>query len=126
MSIGNTNTQGNKRNNFPYQLASLQLLGDILTAVNASAAAATGKVIYPYLMSSTGSDDLSGSPIIYNVSFSNVGASAIDLVVGGSGTISIPAGTTVNYDPGVNNWYEGSLFSWDATGSTLLVAYSSN
>jgi len=123
MSIGNLKDQGNKGNNFPYQLRNLQLLGEIAAAINPATA---GKQIFPYLISSTGSDDLSGSAIIYNVSFSNVGASAIDLVVGGSGTISIPAGTTVNYDPGVNNWYDGSLFSWDATGSTLLVSFSSN
>ena len=126
MSIGNTNTQGNKKNNFPYQLASLQLLGDILTAVNASAAAATGKQIFAHLKSSTTTGDLSGSPTLYSVSFSNIGASAITLSLAGSGTISIPAGTTVNYDPGVNNWYDGADFLWDATGSTLLVAYSGN
>ena len=36
MSIGNLKDQGNKGNNFPYQLRSLQLLGDILTAINNS------------------------------------------------------------------------------------------
>jgi len=43
MSIGNTNTQGNKKNNFPYQLASLQLLGEIAasTAVPCCPTAAT-------------------------------------------------------------------------------------
>lgn len=35
MSIGNLKDQGNKGNNFPYQLGSLQLLGDILTAIQA-------------------------------------------------------------------------------------------
>lgn len=33
MSIGNTKTQGNKGNNFPYQLRELQILGDISTSV---------------------------------------------------------------------------------------------
>ncbi len=32
MSIGNTKTQGNKGNNFPYQKAVLQLLGQIASA----------------------------------------------------------------------------------------------
>lgn len=36
MSIGNTKDNGNKGNNFPYQLASLQLLDQILTAISSS------------------------------------------------------------------------------------------
>lgn len=35
MSIGNLKDEGNKGNNFPYQLRSLQILGEILTAVQA-------------------------------------------------------------------------------------------
>lgn len=119
MSIGNTNTQGNKKNNFPYQLRSLQLLGEIAAAVNGS----VGRLLNPMLTSSTGAGNLTASGIIYNVSFSNVGAAAVTLTVSGN-TVSIPAGKTVNYDPGVNNYYKGSDFSWDATGSTLLVAYT--
>ncbi len=34
MSIGNLKDQGNKGNNFPYQLRNLQLLGEILTALS--------------------------------------------------------------------------------------------
>ena len=33
MSVGNTKTQGNKGNNFPFQFRNLQLLGDIVAAV---------------------------------------------------------------------------------------------
>ena len=33
MSVGNTKTQGNKGNNFPYQLRELQILGEISTSV---------------------------------------------------------------------------------------------
>ena len=35
MSIGNLNDQGNKGNNFPYQLRTLQLLGEINNGINA-------------------------------------------------------------------------------------------
>lgn len=41
MSIGNTKDYGNKGNNFPYQLRSLQLLSDILTKSNCCPTAAT-------------------------------------------------------------------------------------
>lgn len=33
MSVGNTKTQGNKGNNFPFQFRNLQLLGDISASV---------------------------------------------------------------------------------------------
>jgi hypothetical protein len=123
MSIGNLKDYGNKGNNFPYQLRNLQLLSEILTASNA---VVTGKQISPYLKSSTGVGDLSGFPVVYSASFSNVGASAINLLFAGSGTISLPAGKTVTFDAGLNNWYEGISFQWNATGSTLLVSFSSN
>lgn len=41
MSIGNLRDQGNKGNNFPYQLRSLQLLGDISGFVGGGATEAT-------------------------------------------------------------------------------------
>lgn len=41
MSVGNTKTQGNKGNNFPYQLRSLQLLGDIATSLAPAGGLAT-------------------------------------------------------------------------------------
>ena len=123
MSIGNLKDQGNKGNNFPYQLRVLQLLGDINDSVSQ---APVGKEIYPYMISSTGTGNLSGSTKVYNASFYNAGSAAISLTVGGSGTFSIPAGVTINYDPGVNNYYKGSHFSWDATGSTILVSYSAD
>ena len=116
MSIGNTNTQGNKKNNFPYQLASLQLLGDILTSLG-------GKSLSPYIVESTSTGDLSAVNPLYNVSFYNTGAATADLTVNGN-TVTIPAGSAVNYDPGVNNYYRGSSFSWDATGTTLIISYT--
>jgi len=123
MSIGNLKDYGNKGNNLPYQLRNLQLLGDILTALGTPV---TSVEKFPYLISSTGTGDLSGSTVVYNASFSNVGSAAITLTVGGSGPISIPAGVTVNYDPGANSYYSGNLFSWVATGSTLIVAYTAD
>lgn len=41
MSTGNTKTQGNQGNNFPFQFKNLQLLGDILTAVAPAGGLAT-------------------------------------------------------------------------------------
>ena len=124
MSIGNTKDYGNKGNNFPYQLRNLQLLGEILDALNNASPA--GRELYPYMIYSTGTGDLSGSTKVYNASFYNEGSATVSLTVGGSGTFTIPAGATVNYDPGVNNYYNGNNFSWDATGSNLLVSYTAD
>ena len=41
MSIGNTKDQGNKGNNFPYQLSNVQLLGEILSSVSPISGLAT-------------------------------------------------------------------------------------
>jgi hypothetical protein len=117
MSIGNLKDQGNKGNNFPYQLRNLQILGEILTAVSSA------KMLTPGVIESTGAAVLGPFSIVYNVSFYNTGGATADLTVNGN-TVTIPAGSAVNYDPGVNNYYKASDFSWDATGTTLIIAYT--
>ena len=57
-------------------------------------------------------------PTSYGFSVANVGA--------GAGTVnlqSIPAGVTVNFDPGVNNTITG--LPYNATGTTFLITYLS-
>jgi hypothetical protein len=118
MSIGNLKDQGNKGNNFPYQLRTLQLLGEILTVLDSAP-----KLLQPGVIESTGAAVLGPFSIVYNVSFYNTGGATADLTVNGN-TVTIPAGSAVNYDPGVNNYYKASDFSWDATGTTLIIAYT--
>jgi hypothetical protein len=61
---------------------------------------------------------------VSSVSFCNSGAAAINLTVSGS-TSSIPAGVTISFDGGGSeNRFAGNTFSYDATGSTLLIAYT--
>ena len=61
---------------------------------------------------------------VNNISFRNSGATAINLTVNGS-TSSIPAGATINFDGGgAENRFPGNTFSYDATGGTLIIAYT--
>lgn len=120
MSIGNTKDYGNKGNNFPYQLRNLQLLADILDAIG------TGTISQqatPYILVQTGSGSFGSGASFLNVSFYNSGSAAASLTVNGT-TVSLPAGATVNYDPGANHYYDSAAFSWDATGTSLLITYS--
>lgn len=76
----------------------------------------------PGLVTSTGAGSLALAAS--SVSFLNSGAAAITLTVNGV-TNSIPAGASVSFDGGGNgNKFPAGKFSWDATGSTLLIAYT--
>ena len=119
MSIGNTKDYGNKGNNFPYQLRSLQLLSEILDAVSSPLIAQ----VTPNIKVSTGSDNLASGSSIANASFYNAGAAGASLTVNGT-TVTLPAGVTVNYDAGANKYYKSDAFSWDATGTSLIVTYT--
>jgi len=64
------------------------------------------------------------TPQVHNISFYNSGSSAGTITVNGT-TINIPAGVSINYDAGGNNnRYSASSFSYDATGTTLLISYT--
>jgi hypothetical protein len=74
------------------------------------------------LVTSTGASSLALA--VTSVSFLNSGAAAINLTVNAV-TNSIPAGASVSFDGGGNgNKFPAGKFSWDATGSTLLIAYT--
>ena len=76
----------------------------------------------PGLVTSTGASSLTLA--VTSVSFLNSGAAAINLTVNGV-TNSISAGTGISFDGGGNgNKFPAGKFSWDATGSTLLIAYT--
>ena len=61
---------------------------------------------------------------VSSISFCNSGATAINLTVNGN-TSSVPTGTTINFDGGGSeNRFPGNTFSYDATGGTLIIAYT--
>jgi hypothetical protein len=115
MSIGNTKEYGNKGNNFPWQLQMLKGLQGILDALTVGTCCPP-QLRYPNIETFT-TAGVVPSPI-YSFSIANVGTTA--------GTVdgySLPAGVTINYDPGLNNTIQG--ISFDATGTTFLITYIS-
>ena len=113
MSIGKLKDYGNKGNNFPWQLKMLQGIQgiiDVLTAGVCCPPQSRRPVVVIDNSSGAIPDDT------YGFSIANVGAAA-----GTVGGQSLPAGVTINFDPGVNNIIRG--ITYDATGTRFLITF---
>ena len=113
MSAGDLKTYGQKGNNFPWQLQMLKGLQGIIDTLTAGVCcpsqSRTPVVVYDTLPGSVPNGT-------YGFSIANVGTAA--------GTVdgkSLPAGVTINFDPGVNNTIKG--LPYDATGTRFLITY---
>ena len=131
MSIGNTKEYGNKGNNFPYQLKSLQGLQcacDQLTEVVTNTATiinqlggTPGAQRIANILRVASTAGTIGSDV-YSISFSNVGT--------GNATVNgviLKQGETINFDAGtLNNYFPLGTFSYDTTpsGAELLITYT--
>jgi hypothetical protein len=113
MSIGDTKSYGNKGNNFPWQLQMLKGLQGIIDTLTAGVCCPPLE-LKAFIESFT-TAGVVPSPV-YSFSIANVGAAAG--IVNG---VSLPAGVTINFDPGVNNTIISASF--DATGTTFLITY---
>jgi hypothetical protein len=140
MSIGNTKTDGNKGNNFPYQLKVLQGLQctcDELKAIGADTSAieaiitsissdiadvalnTTGVERNPGFIRVTDPGDLSTFAPLYSLSIANVGL-ADGLVLGSI----IKPGEVLNFSAdALNNFF--TSFAYDGTGTELIIIYVS-
>jgi len=123
-SIGDLRNSGNQGNNFPFQLKVLQGLqavvdgnccDKILTALDDINSKLKSVERIANIVSSTGAESTPSG--VFSVSIANVG-SAAGIVNG----VSIPAGTTLNFDAGVLNHTLNSI-AYDATGTTFIVTY---
>jgi hypothetical protein len=113
MSVGNLKTDGQKGNNFPWQLKMLQGLQGIIDSLQHGVCCPPQTRI-PQIRYETTPGSIPDDS--YGFSIANVGAAA--------GTVdgyTLPAGVTINFDPGVNNLLAGINF--DATGTTFLITY---
>jgi hypothetical protein len=136
MSIGNTKSDGNIGNNFPYQHNVLKGLQAVLLdlqnlLVNTTGLATestlqivetntTGVIRRPRFIRETSAGNLSTFAPIYSVSVANVGL-ANGLVLG----TSISPGEIVNFSAdALNNYFNG--FSYDGTGTELLIIFVTN
>jgi hypothetical protein len=147
MSIGNTKSDGNKGNNFPFQikvLQGLQCTCDELKAIGANTTAieailtsiaaditnlateatlqavetnTTGVARTPNLLRVNDPNDLAVFAPLYSVSVANVG-SADGTVLGGI----LKPGEIVNFSAdALNNFF--SSFVVDATGTEFIITY---
>lgn len=63
---------------------------------------------------------------VHSISISNVGAAIATIITKGN-TANLPIGSTISFDAGGNdNTFPEGTFAWDSTGTTLLIAYTSN
>jgi len=113
MSVGNLKTDGQKGNNFPWQLQMLKGLQGIIDTLTVGVCCPpqtrTPVVIHNTLPGSVPNGT-------FGFSISNVGISP--------GTVNgqlLAIGATINFDPRLNNTVRG--LSYDATGTEFLVTY---
>ena len=126
MSIGDLKDYGNKGNNFPFQLKVLQGLqavldnnccDNIVALLNSIDDRLKSEQRRAFVLNTSTTGTV---PVCYSFSIANVGSAA-----GTVNTVSIPAGTTINFDAGVlNNTLTGATY--DATGTTFLITYITN
>jgi len=115
MSVGNLKTDGQKGNNYPWQLKMLQGLQGIIDALTVGTCCPP-QSRYTNIASSTVAGIV--PPSTYSFSIANVGAAA-----GTVEGVSLPAGVTINYNAELNNTLTG--VAYDATGTTFLITYIS-
>lgn len=113
MSVGNLKTDGQKGNNFPWQLQMLKGLQGIIDALTVGTCCPP-EVRKPFIESSTGAGSIPTNT--YSISIANVGNAA-----GTVNGVSVPAGVVINYNAELNNTLIGP--SYDATGTTFLITY---
>ncbi len=115
MSIGNLKTEGNKGNNFPYQLRTLQLLGSINDGISADSngVTRTTNLLRVTLASGTVA---AGT---YGASFASVGTA--NATVKG---ITLKPGETINFNPGgINNVLDAIAYDASPANAELLIIY---
>jgi len=113
MSVGNLKTDGQKGNNFPWQLQMLKGLQGIIDALN-HGVCCPPELRTPVILYDTFPGSIPDGT--YGFSIVNVGATA-GLVNGQT----LDPGITINFDPRVNNTIVG--LSYDPLGSRFLITY---
>ena len=115
-SIGDLKNSGLQGNNWPWQYRVLKGLDCICDGIDQLTPLLGSHTRNANILSETGSGSI---PACYGFSIANVGSA--------TGTMDgqpIPAGTTVNFDPGaLNNIING--VNYDATGTKFLITWIS-
>ena len=125
MSVGNLKTDGQKGNNFPWQLKMLKGLQGIINAIIAIPAT-SGLSKVPVAVRISGTTLPISFPVqSISIACTTDSSNAITFTTDNNATITplIP-GETVNFDAGaLNNFFPANLFIIDATFGTALITY---
>jgi hypothetical protein len=113
MSVGNLKTDGQKGNNFPWQLKMLQGIQGIIDTLNRGICCPP-QLRTPVILYDTFPGSVPDGT--YGFSIANVGA--LPGLVNGQ---TLDPGITINFDPGVNNIIVG--IPYDPSGSRFLITY---
>ena len=114
MSVGNVNTEGDKKNNFPWQFKMLRGLQAILDVLSGTAT----PVVRNFKVSRI-TNPLTITTPIYSISVANVGT-AIGTVNG----TSLKTGEIINIEAGSpNNVFAANYVALNATGTEFLITY---
>jgi hypothetical protein len=114
MSVGNINSYGDKKNNFPFQFKVLKGITDL---INSLTGVTTGASRITNISRPTTAGSIAAGT--YSASISNVGTA--------NGTVkatTLKPGETVNFDAGaINNTLDA--IDYDATGTEFLIIFIS-
>ena len=128
MSVGNLKTDGQKGNNFPWQLKMLKGLQGIINAIIAIPVPAP----IPALSKVPVAVKISGSSLPISVPIQSISiacttdsSGGIDFTTDNNATnTKLFPGETVNFDAGaLNNFFAANLFEIDATFGKALITY---
>ena len=114
MSVGNLNTEGDKKNNFPWQFKMLKGLQAIVDVLSGTAAPVTRTFQMERITGEWTNDDP-----IYSISIANTGS--VSGVVNGA---TLKTGEIVNFEAGgPNHAFAANFVELDATGTEFLITY---
>lgn len=126
MSAGDLKTDGLKGNNFPWQLKMLKGLQGIIDAITSNITILNPQVRTPTLIRPNNTSGVI-SAFVKSISFACPTSASAESYIstdGGVTTIALYPGETVHYDAGaLNNSFTNTDFTYDTTGSELLISY---
>ena len=116
MSVGNLDTQGQRKNNYPYQLKNLQSLKKISDSLSPPVTPdnAIGTIIARGVAGLTTEEGTLSQ--CRSVSFANTGTANIEV-----DGVTIRPGEKISFDAGLNNFLNDISYLADATGAEVLV-----
>ena len=116
MSVGNLDTQGQRKNNYPYQLKNLQSLKKISDSLSPPVVPDNAIDTIIVRGVSGNSEDEGTLSQCRSISFANTGT--VPIIVD---TVELKPGETKSYDAGLNNFLNDIVYDASITSGEVLV-----